>query len=151
MSLVILRAELLNDPVALGYAGKTDQQCLDLLAAKNRSRFKALVIMDLLEWAGASQRYLALKDAANVAANSQTKNMCAVFLLLLGGPPGAALDLKNQSFKNMVDALVTASVLSAADRAALNTMATENINRFAELGIPEYQLGDITRARTGTA
>jgi hypothetical protein len=149
MSLLILRNELLNDPVPMGYAGKTDQQCLDLLTAKTRSRLRALTTTDLLRWAGASQRYLALKNASN-AADSQTKNLASVFLILIG-EPGIPCDLNLIEFKNMIDALVTAAVLTAGDRTALNTLATETIDRFTELGIPEYQLADVTRARSGTA
>jgi hypothetical protein len=150
MSLQILRNELLTDPIPLGYAGKTDQQCLDLLSAKTRSRLKPLTTTDLLRWSGAGQRYLALKNASNVTADSQTKNLATVFLVLIDSP-GIPFDLNTSDFKNMIDALVTANVLTAADRTALNTMATEPINRFAELNIPEYQLGDVIRARTGTA
>lgn len=153
MSLLILRNELLTDPGTppLGYAGKTDQQCLDLMLAKTRPRFKPMITLDLLEWGGGGQRYLGLKNAANATPETNVKNMCSVFLLLFNGPAGAQLDLNRASFKNMIDALVTANVLTAADRIALNTAATENVNRFQELGIQEYQLGDIIRARTSTA
>jgi precorrin-4 methylase len=150
MSLAILRAELLTDPVAMGYAGKTDQQCLDLLTAKTRSRQRQLTTTDLLEWAGSLQRFLKIKNAAAVTTDSQTKNLAAILQTLLQSP-GVALDVNRASSLALIDGLVSGAVLTAADKTALIAAATENIDRFTELGIPEYQLADVTRARSGTA
>ena len=43
MDLAKLKAEITNDPLALGYAGTTDQQICDLLNAKTRSQHVALL------------------------------------------------------------------------------------------------------------
>ena len=43
MNLAILKAEITNDPVAIGYAGKNDQEICDLLNAKTRSIHVALL------------------------------------------------------------------------------------------------------------
>jgi hypothetical protein len=150
MSLAILRTELTNDPASLGYSGKTDQQCLDILTTKNRTRQRALTTTDLLEWSGSSQRFNKIKTAANNASDTVAKNFSAIMLVLLQSP-GVDLDMNRASSMALVDGLVSQSVLVAADKTALVTAATESIDRFTELGIPEYQLADVTRARTGTA
>lgn len=150
MSLAILRTELLTDPLALGYAAKTDQQCYDSLITKTRTRQRQLTTTDLLEWAGGNQRFLKIKNAAVVVSDTQTKNLAAIMQTLLQSP-GVTLDMNRAATLALIDGLVTGLVLVAADKTALVTLATESINRFSELGIPEYQLGDVTRARTGTA
>jgi hypothetical protein len=147
MSLAILKNELTTDPLGLGYAAKTDQQCYDLLVAKTRSRQRQLTTTDLLEWAGTNQRFLKVKNAAAVTADSQTKNVAAILQTLLQSP-GIAFDFNRAASSNMIDFLVTQNVLVAADRTALQSLANESINRFIELGIPEYEAGDINVART---
>lgn len=145
----LLRNELLTDPLARNYAGMTDAQCLASLKTKNRPRTIALSTLDLLEWSGSNQRFLKIRTAANVAANdTQTENVAAVMLVLLQ-TPGVALDMRRQAVRDMVDFLVTQSVLTAADRTALQTLATENISRATELGLLEEFLHEaaITKAR----
>lgn len=150
MSLAILRNELLTDPASLGYAGKTDQECLTILQTPNRPRQRTLTTTDLLEWSGTNQRFNKIKTASNNATDTAAKNFAAIMLTLLQSP-GVNLDMKRSASLALVDGLIAQNVLIAADKTALVTAATENVDRFTELGIPEYQLGDVTRARTGTA
>jgi hypothetical protein len=150
MSLAILRTELTADPLALGYSTKSDQQCYDSLIAKTRTRQRTLTTTDLLEWSGGNLRFDKIKVASNGATQNAARNLSGIMLVLLSSP-GINLDMNRSASLALVDGLVSASVLVATDKTALVTAATESINRYAELGIPEYQVGDITRARAGTA
>ena len=150
MSLAILRTELTTDPLGLGYAGMTDQQCLNSLLTKTRTRQRTLTTTDLLEWSGTSLRFDKIKVASNGSTQNAARNLSGIMFVLLNAP-GVNLDMNRSASLALVDGLVNQGVLVAADKTALVAAATESINRFAELGIPEYQLGDITRARTGTA
>jgi hypothetical protein len=145
MSLATLSVELKTDPAGMGYVGKTDQQCYDLLTALTRTRKRTLGTTDILEWAGSNQRYLKIKNAA-AGADSQTKNLAAILEILIENP-GEQLDLKNNGMSQLIDALVTAGVLTAADRAALVAMATENISRLDEIGEGPTHLAAIAAAR----
>lgn len=146
MSLAILKTEVTTDPLALGYAGMTDQQVYVSMVGKTRTRSRQLTTTDLLQWAGGNQRFLKVNNAANATTDTQTKNLANVLVILLKSP-GVPFDPNVAGMTAMISALVTAAVLTAADQAALLNMAAEAINRFQELAIQEYQAGDINFAR----
>lgn len=146
MSLAILKTEVLGDPLGLGYASMSDQQVYVSMVGKTRTRNRQLTTTDLLEWAGTNQRFLKVKNAAAVTADSQTKNVAAILQTLLQSP-GIPFDMNRPASLAMITFLVAQAVLSAADQTALQTLAVEEINRFQELGIQEYQAGDINAAR----
>lgn len=146
MSLALLKTEVTTDPLALGYAAMTDQQVYLSMVAKTRTRQRQLTTTDLLEWAGSGQRFLKVKNAAAVTTDSQTKNVAAILQTLLQSP-GIPFDLNRAASAQMISFLVAQAVLTGGDQTALQNLAAEAINRFQELGIQEYQAGDINAAR----
>jgi hypothetical protein len=146
MSLAILRTELLTDPLAIGYAAKTDQQCYDSLIAKTRTRQRELSTTDLLEWSGTNLRFDKIKVASNGATQNATRNLSGIMMVLLSAPD-VDLDMKRSASLALVDGLVSNGVLAASDKTALVNSATEAISRYDELAIPTYQAGDIAIAR----
>lgn len=146
MSLAILRNELLTDPLGIGYASKTDQQCYASLTALTRTRQRSMSTTDLLAWSANNLRFITIQAAANSATLNQKKNLASIMMVLLTNPD-IPLDMRLSASTALVNGLVSTNVLAQADADALTSAASESISRYTELGIPEYQAGDIATAR----
>lgn len=132
MDFVILRNELINDPLGRGYAGMTDQQAADSLNVDNRSRERGVVpsyqIIDATvpaEWAALSaaekQRYQTLTGAGQV--NVRSGNARAAFMAMFGA--------------------------GTQTRSNLSALQNEQISRAAELGLEHVYPGHVGIARVG--
>jgi hypothetical protein len=115
----VLKAELLTDPLALGYAAMTDQQCADALNAMTRVRVEPLVPLAALAIWAAKSGVRAKIDRAAGDGTSPVQSVCLALLDMLAGLSGPPLDLGNPDNLAMVNGLVAAGVMTAGDKAGL--------------------------------
>lgn len=157
-NIYILRSEITNDPLARGYSGMTNAQILESLNTRNITNRRSISSAELVAWAGANNRYKKIAAAAatvgdlpglDSATSESIKNICEAALLLLRRD-GTALDFGKNDRAQMVDALVTAGVISNADRNALHTLADNPLSRREQLGLTSvnFTLEDVQLARS---
>lgn len=124
-----LKAEITNDPVTLGYAGKTDQQMCDLLNGKTRTRKVALLT---------PSQILNAIVYSEWTSKSSTQQQVIWNMLGMGSinPWG-------------IEASIFTTVFGAgsATITALSALRNESISRADELGIGEVCVGHINEAR----
>lgn len=129
--LVMLKAEIANDPMGLGYAGKTDTEIADLLNDATRCSIDRTIIpaWEVIEatvpaeWAALTsaekQRYQILTGAGEI--NVQGTNTRAAFLAMFGA--------------------------GTATRANLAGLQRRQASRAEELGWDGVAYWDVARAR----
>jgi len=124
-----LKAEITNDPLALGYSGKTDEQVCALINAKTRSKH-----VELLQ----PTQILNAVVYAEWTAKTATQQQMIWNLLGMGAlnPWG-------------IEATIFTSVFGAgsATITALAAMRVQTISRAEELGIETVYAGHIAEAR----
>lgn len=133
MDLTPLKNELANDPLSLGYAGKTAQEKADLLNVKNRTKLGPVTQGALLKWCAAHNVIDSLEDDEN-SSNSSKQSLCKASLELLRSPQAEPLDLGDSDVMSMLDNLAALNVITDTVRDDLVTRATISISRAEELG-----------------
>jgi hypothetical protein len=143
--LVALKAELANDPLALGYAAHLPgdpQRVVDLLTAPAYTSLQPITAARALTWAGTGPMS-AITDAANNSA-SPARASCLSFLHSLSS--SMPLDPSDPDVKSMFDGWQTLGVITVDQHAALLTAATKPASRADVLGIPAPTARDIIDA-----
>lgn len=146
MSLERLRDEIKNDPLGRGYAGMTDEEILNSLAAQNIQKYKPITSAELLAWSAMNLRQTKIEDAAISHPSPDIKNICKVAVKMLDRD-STEFDLNKTDRQMMLGALVQGGVLDASDSAALYTLATYYISRNEQLGLGEFRNGDVIWAK----
>ena len=151
-----LSDEFDNDPLARGYVGMTDEQAVVSLNTKNRSVHVSLGADDLNTWAAGNGRYRKIETAMEGTAPSgisdATRSIARAAWRMVDRD-STQFDPNDAEQEGLVDALVAAGVLSAADKTTLWDRAGELISRADELRragarIPNpVRTGDVTVAR----
>jgi hypothetical protein len=148
MSIAKLKTELTDDPLERGYSSMTAEEASASLNTVNRTRLVALSMQELREWAGINARgFNILAGISNEALTDQQRNICCVADKLIGTDDGK-LDPGNALHVAMINELVSAGVISAADRTALVAKATDDISRATELGLGKVRVGHIQETRS---
>lgn len=141
--ILLLRDEIVNDPLLVGYSGMSSAQVAGKLNEKNRTFMRVLDSAELLAWAAQNERLYHVTRAAEQGVDRSgaalppavaSIAMAAHRMLLRDN---ARLDLNLPDRVAMVDALVAGNVLTAADKTDLMTLATVTGSRAEELGIVE--------------
>ena len=143
-----LKTNIQTDPAVMGYSGKTDQEVLDLLTAKTRTRNKILSSKPLLKFVMAESRLDKIKDASVNHASPAIRSVCLGALIMLNDPE-YEFDPDDSDSIGLLNALVGGGVWdSVIDKDALLAKATENISRMEEIEI-SGRIGptDIQKAR----
>jgi len=131
MDYAVLKAELTNDPLVLGYSGKTDQQAADLLNAVNRTLdVETLPTSDIFE-------AIVLADYAALTAAQKTTLQ---IILSLG-----TVKVKGT---NTRAALLSIFGAGTATRTALAALQVTPVSRASELGIGFMLPGYVASARS---
>ncbi len=116
----------------------------------NTPRIDKLVpvtMQELREWAAENARGFHIQAAiADAGLTDQQRNAAYIFDKLLGTDTGV-LDPGNALHLAMIDALIAAEAIDAADRTALATKATRQITQATELKLGVVTAGDVQRAR----
>lgn len=129
MDLAKLKAEITDDPVGLGYSGKTDEQVCDLLNSKTRSKHVELLT---------PTQILNAVVYSEWTVKTATQQQAIWNLLGMGAlnPWG-------------VEASIFTTVFGAGSQtiAALAALRVQAISRAEELGIETVAVGHINEAR----
>lgn len=139
MNYPTLKAEIEADPIALGYAGKTDQQIADLLNSLTTSRTLARTHVETWELLGA---ITTSPDAwPAVASISESK-----LRTILGLP---FVDASNTNVRAMLGAIFPNSGNTATTRTNLLALGSQTVSRATELGLEAPTAVDVNRAKAG--
>ena len=143
-----LRDELLNDPLGRGYSSMDEVGVIHSLSQVDREVLFPIKSNDLLAWSAANGRYMKIKRVAEDEVQSDEIRSIAWASMKMIERDGTDLDLNLSDRASMLGALVTATVLSQADKDDLYFIATQTISRAQELSISlPLQRNDITKAR----
>ena len=91
----------------------------------------------LLRWGAAASRLARLRDAASNHASDAVRSLAEAALLTVSRPD-TELDMGDPAHVALVDALVAGGVLTAADKSELLALATTQVPRWQQAGVPDY-------------
>lgn len=152
MNYEILKAELNGGHPSTGAYSKNDQEAADQLNIKNINRFKPIESATLLAWAagttpGEKPRIRKLRVAAETNPLDTLRGIAEAAVLMIERD-STTFDLNLPDRGAMLDALVQGNVLSAGDKDSIELLATEQISRATELGLPVIRPGEVAMARS---
>ena len=130
MDYLALKAEITNDPVALGYSGKTDAQIADLLNNKVRSKNRLTVTADQL-----------IQAIVWTEWDSLTASQKQQLQLIVGA---GVVSVNNTNVRTALLAMFGAGSTTRANLLALAVMPT---SRADELGFGIVEYWDVARAK----
>jgi hypothetical protein len=148
MDYAALRAELLTDPLALGYAALSDAQAAARLNATDtgRTRRRADVSSAEITQSVTVADYTAL-GANPTAAALSTERRYLAWLALIAAAPSVRLLNDDGSNTPVIDNLLAMFPAGSGTRTRLQALATRAISRAEELGLGTVAPGDVTLAR----
>ncbi|MBX9607274.1 MAG: hypothetical protein K2Y51_13700 [Gammaproteobacteria bacterium] len=127
-------------------AKRTDDEVLTW-ACEDVDKLVPLDSRKLLRWGGAGGRLARLEDAAANTELPVEVRAVARAAVLVVSREDTTLELDDPNHEALVDALVLAGVLTAADKSELIAMATKRVPRYEAAGLNRPLLGDIKAAR----
>lgn len=149
MNTTILKQELQQDPLRLGYAPLlavgAANQVADLLNAPRYPTDGPVTIEQVLRWA-AKYAVLPRLQVAAQSDNMALAGIAQVGLLLTQNPNIPTIDLGLEDVQQMFAALVQAEVISAAQRDELFAAGVTLRSRADVLGLGTVSADDVTRA-----
>lgn len=129
--------EIKTDPLGRGYNTMTNQQLFNSLNTKNRTKLLPLSSKQLLAWAAQEGRYSKILNGTTISLSNTTqtnacRSICWAAIKMIERD-GTELDLNLSDRVALVDALVSFTILSNADRTALYNLASINVSRLEEI------------------
>lgn len=146
MKIQTIKTELETDPLGLGYSGMDDSAAAASLNEKTRSKLEPISSAELLAWSANNTRLQSIKSAAESGADDTIKSVAQAAYLMITRDD-TTLDLNLTDRVALLDALVSYNVLTADDKASLESLATVAISRGEELGVGLVRAGDVIQAR----
>ncbi|HXG76456.1 MAG TPA: hypothetical protein VNJ53_07800 [Gaiellaceae bacterium] len=150
LDLAALANELRTDPAALGYAplvaSGSDAALADLLNRRNRAGRRPIAVAPLLLRAAASG-VLAILTAASQDLTKPAAVRAAALAILKVLDRVDTLDLDDPALRGVLDGLVAAGVLTAAQRDAVVAFGNAQISRAEELFGPGTVVSHLDVAR----
>jgi len=145
-NIAILKSEIDSDPLGRGYSGMDDTAVAVDINTAYRTKKEPISSAELLAWSASDARLQNIKDAAENGATDDLKSLAQAAYLIVTRD-GTTLDLNLADRVAMLDSLVAAGVLTAADRTSLDSLATVSISRAEELSVGRVRAGDVIQAR----
>lgn len=145
-NIAILKSEIDSDPLGRGYSGMDDTAVAVDVNTAYRTKKEPISSAELLAWSASDARLQNIKNAAENGATDDLKSLAQAAYLIVTRD-GTTLDLNLADRVAMLDSLVAAGVLTAADRTSLDALATVSISRAEELSIGRVRAGDVIQAR----
>ena len=146
MKIQTIKTELETDPLGLGYSGMDDSAAAVAFNEKTRSKLEPISSAELLAWSANNTRLQSIKSAAESGADDTIKSVAQAAYLMITRDD-TTLDLNLTDRVALLDALVSYNVLTADDKASLESLATVAISRGEELGVGLVRAGDVIQAR----
>ena len=145
-NIAILKSEIDSDPLGRGYSGMDDTAVAVDVNTAYRTKKEPISSAELLAWSASDARLQNIKNAAENGATDDLKSLAQAAYLIVTRD-GTTLDLNLADRVAMLDSLVAAGVLTAAERTSLDSLATVSISRAEELSIGRVRAGDVIQAR----
>jgi hypothetical protein len=144
---MLLQEEIELDPNARGYDGMTDLEVAqDMNTAYVDAPLRKVTTGEYRDWASVNGRALKIQAGITGGTGDDEKNTCYLWDLMLRawqeGP-----DPANSIHVAQVDLMIADGILSASDKSALVSAATDQITRAAELGFQRIREGYVQQAR----
>jgi len=146
-NIAILKSEIDGDPLGRGYSGMDDAAVAVDINTDYRTKKEPISSAELLAWSASDSRLQNIKNAAENGATDDLKSLAQAAYLIVTRD-GTSLDLNLADRVAMLDALVSAGVLTAADRLSLDALATVSISRAEELALGLVRAGTVQQARS---
>ena len=146
-NIAILKSEIDSDPLGRGYSGMDDTAVAVDLNTAYRTKKEPISSAELLAWSASDARLQNIKNAAENGATDDLKSLAQAAYLIVTRD-GTTLDLNLADRVAMLDSLVAAGVLTAADRTSLDALATVSISRAEELALGLVRAGTVQQARS---
>ena len=146
-NIAILKSEIDSDPLGRGYSGMDDTAVAVDVNTAYRTKKEPISSAELLAWSASDARLQNIKNAAENGATDDLKSLAQAAYLIVTRD-GTTLDLNLADRVAMLDSLVAAGVLTAADRTSLDALATVSISRADELGLGSVKAGTVQQARS---
>ncbi len=148
MDYTILKHELINDPLSLGYNGKTSQEKADIINNRNIPKQRSMMITfrGFYEQRNLGPTMAATvlgKIRASAAANDQVMYDVEKMLYSERG-----MDIGEPSTSLMIDSYVNAGLFTSAEGNALKNISTVYVTRAEQIGIATVTLDDIVIAES---
>lgn len=142
-----LKDEITNDPQAIGYAGKSNAELVDLLNDLNFTKKVPVPVNKILIWAAQTGAIVRISDSA---ANSQTpeavRAVCMGSLRVIDGAFSETVHFQNPDVMAMLDGLVAGTIITAAEKGALLSLEDAPAGRAEVLfGVP-VTIDDVRKA-----
>lgn len=131
MDIERLLSEVRIDPLARGYATKTRGQIWTDINTVYRNLRQPVEGKRFARWAAGGGRLEAITGAQTTGLSNAVKTAARYLILLINGFQGVDPDDSNDV--TAINALVTATVITAADRTALSNLANQPVSRLVEL------------------
>ena len=147
MNIQALRTELQD----ASYSAMTDQEAADSLNAKTIDTFVPVDSAELLAWSlvkngGTSSRRRRIKEASTSHASPDIQDLCEGALVMID-KDNTEFDFNRPERVALLDALVAGGVLTAADKTALQNIATVQVSRADQLKLGRVKVGHVQIAR----
>jgi len=146
-NIAILKSEIDSDPLGRGYSGMDDTAVAVDVNTAYRTKKEPISSAELLAWSASDARLQNIKNAAENGATDDLKSLAQAAYLIVTRD-GTTLDLNLADRVAMLDSLVAAGVLTAADRTSLDALATVSISRAEELALGLVRAGTVQQARS---
>lgn len=124
------------------YSGLTDQECLDLLQAKNITVKQDISAHDIQKYLALKGKLIPLENSVSPSAISANR-MLELFDLFTISEPAVEVALTAT-----LDALILDTLIDATDKAVILSMGEKQISRADELGLGVFGIGAIIDARS---
>ena len=132
MDVTKLRDEITNDPATKNYAGMTDEQAAASLNVADIPVQRYVKHSDVMTWGAGGPRKKLADGTGNASAAIAAACLTAIDLLSDGV---TEFDTDDDDNETLIDALVSAGILTSGDKTALWNMGKKNITRAQSLGI----------------
>lgn len=126
----VLRAELLNDPLGVGYEAMGHDEAADALNALTRTVHRRISVPALLRWAATTGVLKKLRTGATTGTTNEQAVSEAALSLISSNLEWLGLDAEIQA---LLALLVSSKILTQADVDALLARAAEVVSRCDEL------------------
>ncbi len=140
--ILILKNELTNDPEAVGYSGMNDQQTTDSLNAKTISTAQDIITRDIQKYLSLNGLLLQIEDSTANSARNAVKNMQLFSSFTMSEPA------VNAALVATLDALVTDSLITNADKDNILLLGSKLISRGEQLGLGVVKVGEVMESNT---
>jgi len=146
MDIDVLKSELVDDPLGIGYAGMSDAEATYSLNEVNRPVSIPIPMSAVVRWAARCDAINSLEQATE-SGDKDLRRLAKAALVMVNHPHIDSFDIGDPELAGMVNVLVAANILEQAAVDDLAAMATSHISRAEEIGLRRITIGYAREAR----